>query len=154
MARSHPAFPAAHAREIVAGDFLLAPTLTFRLPFVFVVLRHELVHLNVTDHLTAPWTVRQIIEAFPEDSGPNFLLRDLDAIYTVPAAQSPTRHRQPVTVTPHEHRGSVQILVESPNYNGSDSPHGGARGSFPPSLVEWARRLISSALVMLQPRPS
>src|SRR5438552_1714425 len=55
-----------------------------RLLFVFVVLRHdrrELVHLNVTDHPTAVWTPRQIIEAFPGDSAPRFLLHDRDAIY-------------------------------------------------------------------------
>jgi transposase InsO family protein len=77
-------FLTAHARDIVAVDFFLVPTLTFRLLFVFVVLRHErreLLHLNVTDHPTAVWTTQQIIEAFPDDSAPRFLLRDRDAIY-------------------------------------------------------------------------
>jgi putative transposase len=77
-------FLMAHTRDIVAVDFFLVPTLTFRLLFVFVVLRHdrrELVHLNVTDHPTAVWTARQIIEAFPDDSAPRFLLHDRDAIY-------------------------------------------------------------------------
>jgi hypothetical protein len=62
----------------------LLPTLTFSLLFVFVVLRHnrrELLHFNVTDHPTAVWTAQQIIEAFPDDSAPRFLLRDRDAIY-------------------------------------------------------------------------
>jgi putative transposase len=78
------AFLLAHAREIVAADFFLVPTLTFRLLFAFVVLRHnrrELIHFNVTDHPTAVWTARQIVEAFPDDSAPRFLLRDRDAIY-------------------------------------------------------------------------
>jgi putative transposase len=78
------AFLVAHAREIVAADFFLVPTLTFRLLFAFVVLRHdrrELIHFNVTDHPTAVWTARQIVEAFPDDSAPRFLLRDRDAIY-------------------------------------------------------------------------
>ena len=77
-------FLTAHARDIVAVDFFLVPTLTFRLLFVFVVLRHdrrELLHINVTDHPTAVWTTQQIIEAFPDDSAPRFLLRDRDAIY-------------------------------------------------------------------------
>ena len=50
------AFLAAHLREMVAVDFFVVPTLTCRLLFVFVVLRHdrrELLHLNVTDHPTA-----------------------------------------------------------------------------------------------------
>jgi putative transposase len=78
------AFLVAHAREIVAADFFLVPTLTFRLLFAFVVLRHdrrELIHFNVTDHPTAVWTARQIVEAFPDDSAPRFLLRDRDATY-------------------------------------------------------------------------
>ncbi len=77
-------FLAALARAIVAVDFFLVPTLAFRLLSVFVVLRHdrrELLHVNVTDHPTAVWTARQIIEAFPDDSAPRFLLRDRDAIY-------------------------------------------------------------------------
>jgi putative transposase len=43
--------------------------------------RRELLHLNVTDHPTATWTARQLVEAFPDDSAPRFLLRDRDAIY-------------------------------------------------------------------------
>jgi transposase InsO family protein len=78
------AFLVAHARAIVAADFFLVPTLTFRPLFAFVVLRHdrrELIHFNVPDHPTAVWTARQIVEAFPDDSAPRFLLRDRDAIY-------------------------------------------------------------------------
>ena len=37
--------------------------------------------LNVTDHPSAAWTTRQIIEAFPEETAPEYLLRDRDAIY-------------------------------------------------------------------------
>ena len=77
------AFLEAHIHDIVAVDFFVVPTITFRLLFVFVVLRHdrrELLHVNVTDHPTAVWTARQIIEAFPDDSAPRFLLRDRDAI--------------------------------------------------------------------------
>ncbi len=41
----------------------------------------ELIHLNVTDHPTAVWTARQLIEAFPEETAPKYLLRARDAIY-------------------------------------------------------------------------
>jgi putative transposase len=78
------AFLAAHLRDMVAVDFFVVPTLTFRLLFVFVVLRHdrrELLHLHVTDHPTAVWTAQQIVEAFPEDTAPAYLLRDRDTIY-------------------------------------------------------------------------
>ena len=52
--------------------------------FVFVVLAHErrrLVHFNVTEHPTAEWTAQQIIEAFPEDAAPRYLIRDRDGVY-------------------------------------------------------------------------
>ena len=74
-------FRATHAQDIGAIDFFLVPTLTFRLLFVFVVLRHhrrELVHISVTDHPTAAWTARQIVEAFPDETAPTYLLRDRD----------------------------------------------------------------------------
>ena len=73
------AFLHAHLRETVAVDFFLVSTLTFGLLFVFVMLRHdrrELLHVNVTDHRTAVWTARQLIEAFPDSSAPRCLLRD------------------------------------------------------------------------------
>jgi putative transposase len=77
-------FLEAHLKEIAAVDFFMVPTLTFRLLSGFIVLRHdrrELVHINVTDHPTAVWTARQVVEAFPYDSAPRYLLRDRDTIY-------------------------------------------------------------------------
>jgi transposase InsO family protein len=76
-------FLTTHARDIVAIDFCVVPTLTIRLLFVFVGLRHdrrELLHLHVTNHPTAVWTARQIVEAFPNETAPRSLLRDRDAI--------------------------------------------------------------------------
>jgi putative transposase len=52
--------------------------------FVFVVLAHHrrrIVHFNVTEHPTAGWTGQQMVEAFPEDRAPRYLLRDRDKIY-------------------------------------------------------------------------
>ena len=52
--------------------------------FVLVLLAHHrrrIVHLAITEHPTAVWTGQQIIEAFPDDSAPRWLLRDRDAIY-------------------------------------------------------------------------
>jgi hypothetical protein len=67
-----------------AIDFFVVPTLTFRLLFGFLVLRHhrrELVHVNVTDHPTAAWAAHQLVDSFPEETAPRYLLRDRDAIY-------------------------------------------------------------------------
>lgn len=73
-----------HARDIVAVDFFTVPTATFRILFCFVALRHHrrtIVHFNDLAHPTARWTAQQVIEAFPEDSAPRFLIRDRDSIY-------------------------------------------------------------------------
>ena len=73
-----------HVKQLVATDFLVVPTVSFRLLFVFVVLGHHrrrAIHFNVTAHPTAEWTARQIAEAFPWDSAPRYLLHDRDCIY-------------------------------------------------------------------------
>ena len=36
---------------------------------------------NVTANPTAEWTAQQIVETFPWDDGPRYLLRDRDSIY-------------------------------------------------------------------------
>jgi hypothetical protein len=36
---------------------------------------------NVTEHPTAHWTAQQIVDAFPDDSAPSYLLRDRDQVY-------------------------------------------------------------------------
>ncbi len=69
---------------IVAIDYFTVPTATFRILFVFVVLQHDrrkVAHFNVTEHPSAQWTVQQIVEAFPYDTAPRFLIRDRDGIY-------------------------------------------------------------------------
>ena len=51
---------------------------------MFLVLAHErrrVVHFNVTDHPTAEWTAAQLMQAFPWDTAPRYLLRDRDRIY-------------------------------------------------------------------------
>jgi putative transposase len=76
-------FLANHAAALGSIDFFTVPTVTGRV-FVFVVLLHHrrrLVHFNVTDHPTAAWTAQQVIDAFPDDTAPRWLLRDRDAIY-------------------------------------------------------------------------
>jgi putative transposase len=78
------AFLAAHRHDIAAIDFFVVPTLTFRRLFGFVILRHhrrELIHIGVTNQPTAAWAAQQIVHAFPDETGPAYLLRDRDAIY-------------------------------------------------------------------------
>jgi hypothetical protein len=73
-----------HVKDLIACDFLTVPTLTRKVLFVFFILAHDrrrIVHVNVTAHPTTQWTARQIVEAFPWDTAPRYLLRDRDAIY-------------------------------------------------------------------------
>jgi hypothetical protein len=44
--------------------------------------RRRVVHINVTEHPTAEWTAQQVIDAFPWDEAPRYLLRDRDRIYS------------------------------------------------------------------------
>jgi putative transposase len=66
-----------HLPDLVSIDFFAVPTATFRILYVFIVLSHErrcIMHFNVTDHPTAQWTTQQIIEAFPFETAPRYLL--------------------------------------------------------------------------------
>ena len=73
-----------HMKETVATDFFTVPTATFRVLYVFLVLRHErreVIHFNVTQYPTSSWTAQQLVEAFPYDESPEYLLRDNDGTY-------------------------------------------------------------------------
>jgi putative transposase len=88
-----------------ACDFFLVPTATFRVLFVFIMLAHErrrIVHFPITEHPTAPWTAQQIVEAFPWESAPRYLLRDRDSIYGT-ACQSRVKNLgiEEVKMAPH-----------------------------------------------------
>ena len=68
----------------LADLVFVVPTATFRVLYVFVVLLHrrrQVIPFNVTDSPTAAWTAQQIVEAFPDDSAPRYLLHDRDSIY-------------------------------------------------------------------------
>ena len=50
----------------------------------FFVLAHDrrrVLHFSVADHPSAAWTAQQIVEAFPEDTAPRFMIRDRDGIF-------------------------------------------------------------------------
>jgi transposase InsO family protein len=73
-----------HAKDIVSIDFFTVPTATFRVLYVFVILsnaRRRIVHFNVTDSPSAIWTGQQIVDAFPWDTAPRYMLRDRDKKY-------------------------------------------------------------------------
>ena len=73
-----------HAKALASIDFFVLPTATFRLLMVFIGLHHErrqIVHFGVTAHPTAEWVAQQIIEAFPWDCAPRYVIRDRDSVF-------------------------------------------------------------------------
>jgi putative transposase len=77
-------FLANHMAALVSMDFFTVPTVTGRVLFVLVLLAHErrrIVHFAITAHPSARWT-QHIIEAFPDNTAPRWLVRDRDAIYS------------------------------------------------------------------------
>ena len=73
-----------HVGQMVSIDFFTVATIRLHVLYVFVILAHDrrrVLHFNVTEHPTAVWAAQQIIEAFPEDGAPRYLLRDRDGIY-------------------------------------------------------------------------
>jgi transposase InsO family protein len=73
-----------HADGIAAIDLFVLPTITFRLLYCLVILRHGRrlwVSFGVTTNPTAEWISRQITEAFPWNSAPRYLIRDRDTAY-------------------------------------------------------------------------
>src|SRR5262249_1109649 len=77
-------FLANHVRDLVSLDFFTVPTARLRVLFVLVVLAHHrrrVIHFNLTEHPTAHWTAQQIVDAFPDDCAPLYLLRDRDSVY-------------------------------------------------------------------------
>ena len=73
-----------HAQAIVACDFCVVITATFRLLYVFVIIEHatrRILHCNVTAHPTALWTLQQLREAIPSDHRYRFLIHDRDSIF-------------------------------------------------------------------------
>ena len=73
-----------HADATAAIDLCVVPTLTFGCLFAFLVMGHgrrQLLWFAVTRHPTAEWLAQQIVEAFPWDTAPTYLVRDNDGVY-------------------------------------------------------------------------
>jgi len=73
-----------HAQGIIACDFLIVVTATFRLLYVFVVIEHRsrrLIHCNITAHPSATWTPQQLRQAIGFQDQHEYLLHDRDSIF-------------------------------------------------------------------------
>jgi SAM-dependent methyltransferase len=72
------------ADPIAAIDLCLVHTATFERLFVLIVIGHgrrQLLWFAVTRHPKAEWSAQQIVEAFPWDTAPAYLVRDNDSFY-------------------------------------------------------------------------
>ena len=73
-----------HAKAILACDFFVAVTATFRMLYGFVVIEHgtrRLAHVNVTAHPSADWTLQQLRAVVGEESRHHYLIHDRDKIF-------------------------------------------------------------------------
>src|SRR5262245_13108904 len=74
-----------HAQTILAADFFIVVTATFRVVYVLLIMEIEtrrIIHLNVTRHPTAEWTMQQFRESVVGDEGYKFIIHDRDSIYS------------------------------------------------------------------------
>ena len=74
-----------HAGGILACDFFVSVTATFRVLYVFVLLEHgsrRIMHVGVTAHPTAEWTLQQLRQAIPTDHHYKFLIHDRGRVYS------------------------------------------------------------------------
>jgi hypothetical protein len=73
-----------HANGIASIDLFVVPTLSFRLLYGFLILRHHrrrIIWLGVTANPTAEWVARQVTEACGWEAAPDYVVRDRDGAY-------------------------------------------------------------------------
>jgi putative transposase len=73
------------AKGIVACDFFVSVTATFRIVYVFVAMEigsRRILHCNVTPHPSAEWTTQQFREFLAFDHPYRFVIHDRDAIFS------------------------------------------------------------------------
>ena len=72
-------------RSVLASDFFVVVTATFRLLYVFMVLEvgtQRILHWKVTVHPTADWTSQQFRMIVRSDRPHRFAIHDRDTIYS------------------------------------------------------------------------
>jgi putative transposase len=74
-----------HAKAIVACDFFVSVSANFRVFYVFVAMEigsRRILHINVTGHPTAEWTIQQFREFLAYDHPYRFVIHDRDSIFS------------------------------------------------------------------------
>jgi hypothetical protein len=73
-----------HAAGVASLDLFVVRTISFKLLYGLVILRHarrRLVAISVTSNPTAEWIAGQVTDAFPWDEAPSHLIRDRDGAF-------------------------------------------------------------------------
>ena len=125
MRRRHPpsqgwkTFLRNHAAGIASIDLFVVRTISFKLLYGLVILRHarrRLITVSVTTTPTADWIARQVTDAFPWDEAPRYLIRDRDCAY----GHAYTRRVRAMGIRDHPtaprslwKNGHVERLIES-----------------------------------------
>ena len=81
-----------HAQMLLACDFCVAVTMTFRVLYIFVLMdmgSRRLVHFNVTAYPTSAWTLQGFREVLADDHPYRFVVHDRDGVYATPCAGPP-----------------------------------------------------------------
>jgi hypothetical protein len=74
-----------HVKAIIACDFFIVVTTTFRLVHVFVIMEvgsRKILHFNTTCHPTADWTLQQFRECVTGAEPYTYVIHDRDSIYS------------------------------------------------------------------------
>jgi transposase InsO family protein len=108
-----------HVAGIASLDLFVVRTISFKLLYGLVILRHarrRLVTIAVTANPTDQWIAGQVTDAFPWDEAPGYLLRDRDGAFgpaytrrirTMGIRDRPTAPRSPWQ------KGHVERLIGS-----------------------------------------
>ena len=102
-----------HADAIAAIDLCLVPTLTFECLFLFLVVGHgrrQLLWFAVTRYPTAEWLAQQIVEAFPWDTAPIYLVRDNVALTGTSSYGESGRWGFAIARSPRGRPGRIRML--------------------------------------------
>jgi hypothetical protein len=97
---------------IAAMDFLVVPTLRFRLLYAWFVIGHErreIMHFGVRANPTWSWVVQQHRVAFPEETAPRFLIYDNGSIFS----DRVTEPIEPIGIEPRHRRPQSLDCLES-----------------------------------------
>jgi len=74
-----------HAQAILACDFFVTLTASFRVLYFFVIMEvrtDRITHFNATTHPTADWTLQQFREVITGEKAHRFVIHDRDTIYS------------------------------------------------------------------------